>query len=295
MVPITVGVPVYNGADLLDECLACLARQSFRDFTVLIFDNASTDATPDIARAWAARDARFKYMRQPRNVGAIANFRDALLASDTPWFMWRSHDDYSADNYIEALYRLATSERGCELAVPTVVALDLDGGRRPAPPPDPEAFVALRGQFKLLLNHPGGWFYGLWNAKAARKSCLPVCANYPFATASEYLTLYGPIMDGAVRGTAETEIYKRVRRTTTTQAPKIKYTTAESLEIRRAFVRELRRVRSERDLPLGLRVAHGLFEPFYLRRRLPSLSKIARTWARNLLGASKRSSTPRPA
>ena len=34
MVPITIGVPVYNGADLLDESLACLARQSFRDFKV---------------------------------------------------------------------------------------------------------------------------------------------------------------------------------------------------------------------------------------------------------------------
>ena len=44
MVPITIGVPVYNGADLLDESLACLARQTFRDFKVLIFDNASTDA-----------------------------------------------------------------------------------------------------------------------------------------------------------------------------------------------------------------------------------------------------------
>jgi len=41
MVPITIGVPVYNGADLLDESLACLARQTFRDFKVLMLDAAS--------------------------------------------------------------------------------------------------------------------------------------------------------------------------------------------------------------------------------------------------------------
>ena len=32
MVPITIGVPVYNGAGLLEESLACLARQTFGDF-----------------------------------------------------------------------------------------------------------------------------------------------------------------------------------------------------------------------------------------------------------------------
>lgn len=82
MVPITIGVPVYNGAALLDESLACLARQTFRDFKVLIFDNASTDGTSDIGKAWAARDGRFHYVRQPRNVGAIDNFRDVLLAAE---------------------------------------------------------------------------------------------------------------------------------------------------------------------------------------------------------------------
>ncbi len=293
MVPITIGVPVYNGADLIDECLACLARQTFGDFKALIFDNASTDGTAEIARGWAARDARFHYVRQPRNVGAIANFRDVLLAADSPWFMWRADDDLSADNYIEALYRLATGTPECELAVSTSLSCDLDGGRRKAsPPPDVRAFVTLRGQLNMLLDYPEGWFYGLWNTDAARKSCLPVLANYPFANASEHLTLYGPIIDGAARGTAETEIFKRVRRTAGVELPKIKYSVAQLLDMRRAFKRELRRVRSERNLSLPLRLAHRAFEPIYLRRRLPSLSKIARTRVRELLGVSRCSSGP---
>jgi glycosyltransferase involved in cell wall biosynthesis len=293
MAPITVGVPVYNGAALIDGCLASLARQTFRDFKALIFDNASTDGTSDICQAWAARDARFHYVRQPRNVGAIANFRDALLAADTPWFMWRADDDLSADNYIEVLYRLASETPGCKLAVSTCVSCDLDGGRRRAtPPPDGRAFVTLRGQLAMLLDYPEGWFYGLWDADTARKSCLPVLANYPFANASEHLTLYGPIIDGAVRGTAETEILKRVRRIAGTDRSKIKYSTAQLLDMRRAFKRELRRVRSERSLSIAFRFAHLAFEPRYLRRRLPSLSKIARTRLRELLGLSGYSSRP---
>ena len=71
MVSVTIGVPVFNGARFLDGSLACLARQTFSDFKVLIFDNASTDGTVEIARAWAARDARFHYFRQPENVSGL--------------------------------------------------------------------------------------------------------------------------------------------------------------------------------------------------------------------------------
>ena len=109
--------------------LACLARQTFRDFEVLIFDNASTDATAEIAAAWVARDPQFHYLRQPNNVGALANFRDVLLAAKSPWFMWRADDDLSADDYIETLHSLATSSPGCRLAVSTIRSCDLDGGR----------------------------------------------------------------------------------------------------------------------------------------------------------------------
>ena len=61
MPAVTIGVPVYNGDALLDECLQCLAAQTFRDFEVLVYDNASTDRTASIAQSWAARDARFRY------------------------------------------------------------------------------------------------------------------------------------------------------------------------------------------------------------------------------------------
>jgi glycosyltransferase involved in cell wall biosynthesis len=56
---ITIGVPVFNGMPLFRESLECLRAQAFRDFEVWIFDNASSDDTPQFAAQFVAADSRF--------------------------------------------------------------------------------------------------------------------------------------------------------------------------------------------------------------------------------------------
>ncbi|MEV0282055.1 CDP-glycerol glycerophosphotransferase family protein [Streptomyces sp. NPDC050610] len=61
---LTVVVPVHNGAEHLWECLASVAAQTLRELDVVVVDDGSTDAGPDIAAAFAERDARFRVVRQ---------------------------------------------------------------------------------------------------------------------------------------------------------------------------------------------------------------------------------------
>ena len=281
MVPVTIGVPVYNGAELLGESLACLARQTFRDFRVLIFDNASTDATGEVAREWAARDPRFEHVRRSENVGGVANFRDALLAADSPWFLWRADDDLSADDYIETLHELATTSPGCKLAVGNVLSCDHDGGRRRLTRAPECGGASTRDRLRMLFAYHPSWFYGLWDCETLKSAYLPVCRNYPFAYAADHLTLYGPIIDGVVRTTTNTEFIQRARRSPK-RGTRMRF--ALMVEARRAFARDLRRMRAQRDLPAGLRAGLAASEPFYLERAVPSLFKTARTGLRELLG-----------
>jgi len=283
MVPITIGVPVYNGADLLDDSLACLARQTFRDFKVLVLDNASTDATGEIARGWAARDSRFSYARQPANVGMMPNFRDVLLRAESAWFTWRAYDDLSADDFLETLYRLGTTSPGCKLAVCNVVACDIDGGRRQlTAAPEGLDPVTTAGRLRTLFAYHLSWFYGLWDRATLLEAFLPVAQRFPFGYASDHVTLYGPIIDGVVRATTKTEFVQRNRRST--ERTRIPF--ALMVEARLAVHRELHRIRAERDLPLGLHAALIAIEPFYLERTVPSLLKTARTGLRELFGLS---------
>jgi len=60
MVQISLGLPVFNGEDYLRDCIDAILAQSFRDFELVISDNASTDSTGRICREYAAYDPRIR-------------------------------------------------------------------------------------------------------------------------------------------------------------------------------------------------------------------------------------------
>ncbi len=91
--PVTIGMPVFNGASFLEESLSSLLQQTEGHLSILVSDNCSTDGTPQICAAFAARDSRITYVRQRTNLGATKNFEFVLKAARSPFFMWASHDD----------------------------------------------------------------------------------------------------------------------------------------------------------------------------------------------------------
>jgi glycosyltransferase involved in cell wall biosynthesis len=58
-------LPAFDAAATLELALASVARQSLSDLECLIVDNGSRDATPAVARHFAARDARFRVLSVP--------------------------------------------------------------------------------------------------------------------------------------------------------------------------------------------------------------------------------------
>lgn len=100
---VSIGLPVYNGENYLREALDSLLGQTFRDFELIISDNASTDATREIILQYQQRDSRIRYIRQESNIGASKNFLFVLAVSETELFMWASHDDIWAPNWLEVL------------------------------------------------------------------------------------------------------------------------------------------------------------------------------------------------
>lgn len=100
---VTVGVPVRNGEDMVGRAIASLRAQTHTNLEILVFDNASTDATVEAARAAAADDPRVTVRRHEHNVGGVANFSALLSAARGEYFMWAAHDDQWEPTFVERL------------------------------------------------------------------------------------------------------------------------------------------------------------------------------------------------
>jgi glycosyltransferase involved in cell wall biosynthesis len=100
---IYIGMPSYNSSDFIASAIESLLNQTFRDFRLIISDNASTDDTVSIAYDYQRRDSRITVIKQPANIGAMENFRYLLSQASSDYFMWAgSHDNWSR-NYLQSL------------------------------------------------------------------------------------------------------------------------------------------------------------------------------------------------
>jgi glycosyltransferase involved in cell wall biosynthesis len=100
---VSVGMPVYNGERYLKLALDSLLGQTYTDFELVISDNASTDATEEICRAYAAADERIRYERADENRGAMWNFNHVFALCRGELFRWACYDDLCAPTHLESL------------------------------------------------------------------------------------------------------------------------------------------------------------------------------------------------
>jgi glycosyltransferase involved in cell wall biosynthesis len=124
---LSIGLPVYNGARFLDECLRSITQQTFRDFELIVCDNASTDATESIARSWASRDPRITVHRAPENRGAATNFNWSFELARAELFKWCAVDDLMEPAFLERCVAALDAEPQAVLAYSGTVDIDENG------------------------------------------------------------------------------------------------------------------------------------------------------------------------
>jgi glycosyltransferase involved in cell wall biosynthesis len=98
---LSIGLPVYNGERFLRFALDAILNQTYRDFELIISDNASTDSTMRICQEYAARDSRVRYCRNLENVGSAENFNLVFAQARGQYFKWSAADDIISPTFLE--------------------------------------------------------------------------------------------------------------------------------------------------------------------------------------------------
>jgi glycosyltransferase involved in cell wall biosynthesis len=88
---ITVCIPTHNRAHLLPYAVNSVLNQTYTDFELLICDDASSDATPDVVAQW--HDPRIRYIRHPQNIKRSRNMRSGFEAAQGEYLIKFDDDD----------------------------------------------------------------------------------------------------------------------------------------------------------------------------------------------------------
>jgi hypothetical protein len=276
---ITVGVPAFNEAELLVGSLEALRKQTFQDFEVLVFDNASTDATPQIAADFAARDPRFIHIRQPYNKGEFRNFHEAVQTATSPYFLWRACDDRSSLNYLEALSALLDAHPEKDLAVGNVAREDKYGGEpKVLSWPDLQGGATFANRVRYLLGTRSGWYYGMYRREAIVKSMNEVVSTYRNLWGFDYLVLLGFMLDDKIIGTGAATFVQGRKKLLERGTPRPRRTPEDRdrlIYLRHRFLDVARAMLAER---VPSRFMRALFEPVlfaFVGRKLFAFRKVA--------------------
>ena len=93
---LSICIPTYNRAEILDECLRLLvSNKGFSDeVEVIISDNCSEDNTQEISLKYVNAYPHVRYYRNEENIGGERNFLKVLSYANGLYI--KLHNDYSA-------------------------------------------------------------------------------------------------------------------------------------------------------------------------------------------------------
>lgn len=121
---VTIAVPVYNGGAYLHAALDSAVRQTHPDVEVVVFDNASTDNTREIAESFGGA---VRLVTSDVNKGSAWNFNRAALECRTPFFMWLAADDVLDPRFVATCMQALEANASAEFALTGINYVDPDG------------------------------------------------------------------------------------------------------------------------------------------------------------------------
>jgi glycosyltransferase involved in cell wall biosynthesis len=124
---VTIGIPVFNGEEFVEDAVRSAMGQTFRDLEIVISDNASTDSTADILERLAAEDPRIRIFRNATNLGAAPNYNRCFEEGRGTFFKWLAHDDRMKPSFVKAAVDALTDNPRAVLVNATTEYIDEKG------------------------------------------------------------------------------------------------------------------------------------------------------------------------
>jgi len=109
----TIVIPNYNGMSYLGPCLESLMNQSRQDFSVILIDNGSQDASVEFVETHFPEVAIHRF---DRNEGFCRAVNEGIRQSRTPYVILLNNDTICDESFVEELVRAMEAPRDAAAA-----------------------------------------------------------------------------------------------------------------------------------------------------------------------------------
>jgi glycosyltransferase involved in cell wall biosynthesis len=170
--PVTALVPAWNAEPFIKATLDSLAAQDYPSLRVVISVDVSTDGTAEVCEAYAARDPRFRVIRQRVRQGWVGNVNALLREVREGYCMFAFHDDLLDPPLVRELAARLDANPRAVLAFSDMDTIDQAGVCKQ------QVYDALDGMAdpvergRRILHRRGCWwvpYRGLFRASVGRE------------------------------------------------------------------------------------------------------------------------------
>lgn len=110
---VSIIMPSYNYALYIKEAIESIINQTYKNWDLIIIDDASTDFSLNIINEYVKKDSRIKLIINEKNLGLAATLKKAINLADGDWIAFLESDDILLPESIEE--KLKASNLGAEV------------------------------------------------------------------------------------------------------------------------------------------------------------------------------------
>ncbi|MFW6286091.1 MAG: glycosyltransferase family 2 protein [Nanoarchaeota archaeon] len=123
---ITVIMPIYNSQRTLEESIKSILQQSFKNFELILIDDASNDNSKTIIKKYANLDSRIIPIYSKQNLGVGSTLNKGLKTAKGKYIAIQDSDDYSHKNRLEEEYNYLEKYKKIFLVGSSINKVDLN-------------------------------------------------------------------------------------------------------------------------------------------------------------------------
>ena len=124
---VSVVLPVYNAGTTLPLALASIVRQSFRDWELILIDDASTDGCVSALAALGPPDSRVRIIREARNQGLAARLNQGIDLAAGRYLARMDQDDIAYPERLETQVKFLETHPDIDLVATRTLLFRDDG------------------------------------------------------------------------------------------------------------------------------------------------------------------------